>query len=73
MCTKYMCIESMYICMYSHICLYTYLSIEGHLVGLHILALVNSATVNIGLHESFQISVYIFLDIRISRTEIAGS
>ena len=58
---------------HTYICVYTYLSIKGHLVGLHILALVNSATVNIGLHVSFQISVYIFLDIRISRTEIAGS
>ena len=49
------------------------ISMKGHLVGLHILAIVNSATVNIGLHVSFQISVYIFLDIRISRSEIAGS
>ena len=62
-----------YIYTHTYIYVYTYLSIKGHLVGLHILATVNSATVNIGLHVSFQISVYIFLDICISRCEIAGS
>ena len=36
-------------------------SVDGHLVYFHVLAIVNSAAMNIGVHVSFQILV--FLDI----------
>lgn len=38
-------------------------SIDGHVGFLHILAIVNNATVNIAVHVSFQINVFTFLDI----------
>ena len=51
---------------------FVYLSIDEMLGCFHILAFVNSGSVNIGVHVSFQISVLIFL-IYIPRNGIAGS
>ena len=47
-------------------------SVDGHLGCFHVLAIVNSAAVNIGVHVSFQISVFIFSGY-IPRSGIAGS
>ena len=54
-------------CMYVCVCIYIYThkhhvflihsSVNGHLVCFHVLAVVNSAAVNIGLHVSFWIMV----------------
>ena len=49
-----------------------HLSTDGHLGCFCILAVVNNAAVNIGLHVSFQISVFIFFSY-IPRSGIAGS
>ena len=43
--------------------------VDGYLGCFHVLAVVNNAAMNIGVHVSFQIKVFIFLDI-CSRVEL---
>ena len=53
----------MCICIYTHTYIYTILylfSIDDHLGYLYVLAIVNCATVNFGVHVSFWISVFVF-------------
>ena len=49
---------------YPIVCVYHVLSIlssaGGHLGGFHVLAIVNRAALNIGIHVSFQIRVFVF-------------
>ena len=47
-------------------------SVDGHLGCFHVLTIVNNAAMNIGMHVSFQISVFV-LGGYIPRSEIAGS
>ena len=47
-------------------------SVNGHLVCFHILAVANNAAMNIGVHVSFRISVFVFFR-SIPRSGIAGS
>ena len=58
----------MYVC---HIFL-NQLSVDGHLGCFHVLAIVNSAAMNIGVHVSFRIRVFIFSGY-MPRSGIAGS
>ena len=44
---------------YYHIFL-SHSSADGHLNCFHILATINSAVVNIGMHVSYRISVFVF-------------
>ena len=59
----------------SNIPLYTFLIhsfFDGHLGCFHILAIVNDATMNTGVHVSFQINVFVLFE-KISRSGIARS
>ena len=60
----------------SNIPLYTFLILsfffDGRLGCFHILAIVNDATMNTGVHISFQINVFVFFE-KISRSGIAQS
>ena len=47
--------------MYLYYIVLSQLPVDGHSGCLHVLAIVNSAAVNIGVHVSFQIRVFIFL------------
>ena len=49
-----------------------YSSVDGHLGCVYILAIGNNAAMNIGVHVSFQISVFTFFGYR-PRIGIAGS
>ena len=50
--------------------IFIHLSVDGHLDCFYVLAIVNSAAMNIGVHVSFQIRVF---SRYIPRTGIAGS
>ena len=63
---EYYAIVSMY-----HIFL-THSSVDGHLGCLHVLAIVNSAAMNIGVHVSFEMEVFVFSGY-MPRSGIAGS
>ena len=47
-------------------------SVDGHLCCCHTLATINNAVMNIGVHVSFWISVFVFFE-WIARSRIAGS
>ena len=58
--------------LYIHYSFFILSSVDGHLGCFHVLAIVNSAAMNIGVHVSFQISVFVFFRY-IPRSGIAGS
>ena len=72
-----MCIY-IYVCVYIYIYIYIYhiflsqSSVDGHLGCFHVLVIVNSAAMNIGVHVSFWIRVFVFSRY-MPRSGIAGS
>ena len=71
-------IVHMCVCVYTYTHIYTYptsflsIHVDGHFHCFLSLAIINNATMNIRVHESFPISVSVFV-IYISRNGIAGS
>ena len=57
-------------CVYIHHIFFIHSSVDGHLGCFHVLAIVKSAAVNIGVHVSFQIIVFSGY---IPRSGVAGS
>ena len=54
-----------------HICIYS--SISGHLVYVHVLAIVNSAAMDMEMHVSFQMMVFFFFSGYMPGSGLAGS
>ena len=59
-----------YICIYTHHIFFIHSSVYGHSGCFHVLAIVNSAAINIGVHVSFRIMVF---SEHMPRSGIAGS
>ena len=59
-------------CTYIYHIFFTHSSVDGHLGYFHILATVNSAAMNIGVHISSRINVFVFFGY-IPKSGIAGS
>ena len=53
--------------------IFIHLAVEGLLSCFHVLVIVNSAVVDIGVHVSFWISIFVFFSKYIPRSRIAGS
>ena len=60
----------MYIYIHTHKIFFIHSSVDGHLGCFHVLAVINSAAMNIGVNESFQIMVFSGY---MPRSGIAGS
>ena len=55
-----------------HDIIFIYSSVSGHLGYVHILTVANNAAMDMGVHVSFKISIFVFLDIKLMGGERKG-
>ena len=61
-----------HVCVYAHYIFFIHSFVDEHLGCFHVLTVVNSAAVNIGVHVSFLIRAFVFSEY-MPRSGIAGS
>ena len=57
---SFLWLSSIPLCVYIYHIFFNHSSVNGHLGSFHVMAIVNYAAINTGVHVSFQISIFVF-------------